>query len=426
MIRVTLPGVEGEGTSTFAPLRANIQHDLFASWGGSMESVLSHCRRLARQGRLAALLLLALGVPVPAPGQGTDMQDPSFASAVRSLLQYEHLAPKCSSLSSRDSVAVEAWKDDNDVDVLHRRIGELEADPLHAPSILGVRADLQRRFGDTTFMACRMVTLTIRSREAQFASVTQVLAAAASSPAWPPPPVGTPSTESPSPESASQVSRPEPLSDPSGGVNPALDVLDSFGFDSRPRMGGGGFMTVDIYPVVLFRNGDALTDVKGLSHPDGLAGHRRASPDRWTEWRRTGGRIELRKASGWTALAFPTTYDRLPDGFRLEGLYRSVSGAGTVATGGNQSVIAWSEYTFTPDGRVTRGGGAGSTSGEGGGSVVAGAMAPRAHGTYRVEGLMLHMQFEDGSRESRVLITDPNDARRAIWLDGEGYVQRSR
>ena len=39
---------------------------------------------------------------------------------------------------------------------------------------------------------------------------------------------------------------------------------------------------------------------------------------------------------------------------------------------------------------------------------------------------MLHISYADGSAEHRILIADPKDPKGAIWLDGQGYVQRRK
>lgn len=96
-------------------------------------------------------------------------------------------------------------------------------------------------------------------------------------------------------------------------------------------------------------------------------------------------------------------------------------------------MAAWTEYRFTADGQVQRRGGAGSRAetpgdtnpGTGtGGSVVTNSVAPNRRGRYRIAGLALHIDYDDGSREQRILIADPKGLLGAIWLDGHGYVQR--
>lgn len=39
-------------------------------------------------------------------------------------------------------------------------------------------------------------------------------------------------------------------------------------------------------------------------------------------------------------------------------------------------------------------------------------------------GITLVITYHDGSTESRIIVTDPKDAKGAIWLDGVGYSRR--
>ena len=41
-----------------------------------------------------------------------------------------------------------------------------------------------------------------------------------------------------------------------------------------------------------------------------------------------------------------------------------------------------------------------------------------------MEGLSLVIDYDDGGQERRILVVDPADPGKALWLDGEGYVQR--
>lgn len=220
---------------------------------------------------------------------------------------------------------------------------------------------------------------------------------------------------------------------PSGNVNPQpssssrpkdlsslVSQIDSFGFDTYATVGVGGFIMQAVRPVVLFRNGDALKEVKGLNYAGGIDAHRRDHPDEWTRWRRSGKGLELQTSKGWKALPFSKTYQALPDQFRLNGTYRSLSGTGNIAVGGSSSVAAWRTYTFSPDGRVMRDGGAGASTS----SVATASSAPNLRGRYQVRGLVLQITYDDGSVEESILIADPSDPKTAIWLDGKGYSRR--
>jgi hypothetical protein len=152
---------------------------------------------------------------------------------------------------------------------------------------------------------------------------------------------------------------------------------------------------------------------------------KRANPEDWTRWRRSGGKLQLESKDGWKALAFQTTYSQLPNNFKLQGLFRSLSGTGNIAMGGTQMVAAWSEYRFTAGGQVVRGNGAGGSGEDFDVSVSANSIAPNRRGHYRIDGLMLRITYDDGSSENRILITDPKDPKSAIWLDGVGYAHRN-
>jgi hypothetical protein len=204
--------------------------------------------------------------------------------------------------------------------------------------------------------------------------------------------------------------------------------IDSFGFDSRMQMGVGGYLYPSPVPVVLFRNGDALTDISGLGFRGGIQAHKLAHPKAWTHWRRSGGQLQLRDSKqAWRKLPYQATYAKLPAGFRLDGTYGSISGTGTAAVGGSDSVVAWREYAFARDGRVVRGGGAGAYAAiAGGGSTAVSSVAPDRRGRYRIDGITLQISYDSGATESRIIVTDPNDPKGAIWLDGTGYTRKSK
>jgi hypothetical protein len=201
------------------------------------------------------------------------------------------------------------------------------------------------------------------------------------------------------------------------------DGIQTVGFDTKTGMGYGGMLTFNPEPVVLFRNGDALRDAEGLNFAGGLAAHKSANPDDWTKWRRSGAAIEIMKSDGWKKITYTKTMDRLPKGFVLQGNYRSTSGTGSLATGGGDAVIAWSNMSFDTQGGFLSGRGAGASSYSGSGSVVTSGQAPNEHGRYSINGYTLMLNYADGRTERRMIVTDPANTK-AIWLDGTGYTKR--
>lgn len=199
--------------------------------------------------------------------------------------------------------------------------------------------------------------------------------------------------------------------------------IETVGFDTKTGMGYGGMLTFNPEPVVLFRNGEALRDTEGLNYPGGLTAHKSANSDDWTKWRSSGGAIEILKGDGWKKITYTKTMNRLPKGFALQGTYRSTSGTGSLAIGGGDAVIAWSDMSFDGQGGFATGGGAGASSSSGAGSVVTSGKAASEYGRYAIDGYTLTLNYADGRSEKRMIVTEAADPK-AIWIDGTGYTRR--
>jgi hypothetical protein len=355
--------------------------------------------------RVPFFVALAIAAPVCAQPRSGPAYETEMKAAMM-LLSFDALAAKCDArggFAGDNAAAVTAWKSANAVDAMRNRARTLQADPASGKDLRTAVDFLTGRVEQSGLDPCAAAVKVTESSEAQFATLIPGLAG----------------------KSAPPTARPKPVKGVAapGPAAPLAGRIDSFGFDTKAGMGMGGFITTEIYPVVLFRDGSALTDVTGLNDP---AAHRRANPENWVQWRRSGGKIELMKSSGWKAMSFPRTYASLPAGFRLDGMFRRLSGGGTMGVGGDQSVSVVSEYRFWPDGSVVRGGRAGAMASAGSSSVVTSSVSPDVRGTYRIDGLTLAIRYDDGSSERRILVADPADPKTAIWLDGRGYVRRAR
>lgn len=54
------------------------------------------------------------------------------------------------------------------------------------------------------------------------------------------------------------------------------------------------------------------------------------------------------------------------------------------------------------------------------------SIAPNRRGRYRLDGVTLYIQYDDGSSEARIIVTNPSDPKAAIWLDGIGYTRAGK
>lgn len=382
------------------------------------------------------------GSATAAPGNAAmpGKEDQAFIQVAVTTMAFDSLLARCtqrSRLSTVDAAQVSTWQLDNRVADIRNEIAVREqAEPWRT------WLEKARRSADSGTATlkgdpCTLTVAATRIPVAQFAkNAPAVLASLGQGSAAPPvrdtsgrlsdapPTTSTPAGSTAT--SAGAVATSGTTAASSEKTAALLEQIDSFGLDTAAAMGVGGFITTRIYPVVLFKNGDVLTDVEGLSYPGGLDGHRRAKPKNWAKWRRNGSTIEITGSKGWEKLAFQTTYGALPPDLRLNGLYRHLGGTGNIAVGGTDAVTAFTDYTFFPDGHVIRGGGSGAQAQGGDFSTVVRSVAPGRRGTYRIDGLTLTITYEDGRRESQIIVTDPKDPKGAIWLDGVGYVQRGR
>jgi hypothetical protein len=369
---------------------------------------------------LAFILAMCIGgVARAAVRSGPDYETDMKASML--LMSFDRLAEQCDAkggFGGGDGAAVDAWKAANGVNAMRARAQALQADPVSGKDLGTAVGFLMQRAAQSGMDPCAAAVKIVGTPEAQFATLIPGLTGSGAA-------KGVPSPGRPALMKGGASLKPS-IAPKAGKAPPLAAQIDSFGFATRVGMGMGGFITTEIYPVVLFRDGAALTDVTGLSDPSGAVANRTKNPSDWTRWRRSGGKVELMKGGAWEALPFPRTYAGLPPGFRLNALYRRLSGGGNMGAGGDQSVTAIREYRFWADGSVLRGGSAGAAASAGTSSVVTRSASPDQRGQYRIDGLTLTIAYDNGSSERRILVADPSDPKTAIWLDGDGYVQRRR
>jgi hypothetical protein len=365
------------------------------------------CPRLLRPPALVLCAWVAAAAAQPAPSDA----EMALARAALALAAFDRLSALCAQgpgFSAAEQRQIDQWQAANGVPQLRTQLQRADAmAPPMRRQVDDAALSVVHRVTRGGIGACAAAVTVTRTPDAQFATHAPQWTASVRA-----------GKDAPAAEPKDQIAAPATGSDLAASI-------EGFGFDSCAGIGVGGMVVIKTCPVVLFKNGDALTEVTGLAHAQGLAAHKASKPKDWTQWRRSGGTVQTVNSKGqWENLGFPTVYPALPKDFRLEGLFRALGGSGTAAIGGTQSVAAWTDYRFFADGRVERGGGAGAAGSAGDVSVVTRSTRTGKAGRYRIDGLTLAIQYDDGSSERRILIADPKDARRAIWLDGEGYVQR--
>ncbi|XVJ69065.1 MAG: hypothetical protein HEQ39_04920 [Rhizobacter sp.] len=202
---------------------------------------------------------------------------------------------------------------------------------------------------------------------------------------------------------------------PTAQVDPVAESIVSFAVDSRLKLTALGSVYLEVFPVALFKNGGALSDTTGLIYPAGLDAHRSKFPALWSQWRQSGADVQVLQSNGsWKTITAANIMPKAVGNTRLAGVYESLSVSSTASFG--LSIIASDKYTFTNVGAVARGGyNVGNSA-----NVSAFTTTPNNRGTYTINGHMLRITYEDGSKEERVVVADPNKPK-YIFIDGVMY-----
>lgn len=351
--------------------------------------------------------------------QQIDANSAEYINAATVVTAYDHFMQSCdrNSLSAADAESFATWESDNLVPQFRAHLAE--TDPNQTGPVWEIRDELANQFESYGISGCFGALALITTPQADLFDTAPAVMAALGSTSD-----SQPQTTTPLPADPKGNQQASTVADADGVAAELRDQIDGFAFDAKYGFGIGGFMTIDVIPVVLFTTGDVLLKIEQLSAVDSIAHGKQSDPEAWSMWRRQGNEIQVERSAGWENLPFTATYSELPSGFQLSGRYRSIGGGGSIAFGGTTSVAAWTDYVFVEGGVVLRGGGASGSSEFGNTSVVVANLPPDQRGRYEINGLMLNMHFENGDSFSYVLVTDPGSDNSAIWLDGVAYTPR--
>ncbi len=160
------------------------------------------------------------------------------------------------------------------------------------------------------------------------------------------------------------------------------------------RVGYGGYTYPTYIPHVLYADG---TVVKEPNVPlDALKFNAltKQQATNWGTYEKRAGRIHITWSDGKKSDYKLTDSQRAIGGSagdKMDGTFRSISGSGNLAFGGNAAVVASSSITFASDGRFTMENVAGSSSS----NVSAYSKADTA-GRYALSGYTLTLKFNNG------------------------------
>jgi hypothetical protein len=183
------------------------------------------------------------------------------------------------------------------------------------------------------------------------------------------------------------------------------ELVEGVYFRSYTTFGVGGMVISDFEPLVFFHDG-SYYEVEGPAIEDmDLAASRRAKPNKWGRWAKGADNFTLTNAKGKSSQhklqggSFFKAFPAEAGSNRLAAKYTRVSGGGNSALGGEMTIAAQTDLSFTADGRYMRASAAGAIgSGKTSGVATSAYSSKPASGIgrYRVERYTITLTEPDG------------------------------
>jgi hypothetical protein len=185
---------------------------------------------------------------------------------------------------------------------------------------------------------------------------------------------------------------------------------------------GGGIYPV-YNPYILFKDGSIYSEPNTLD----LAASRRNDPKKWGVWKMEGGLLKITwnakpakdKFSEWKKDSYKNV-SPAKKGETLSGSFKTMSGGGNTAMGGDVMIVISDTITFNPQGQFTLAKVSGGST-----STVTSYYKGKDAGTYILDGYTIEMKLNNGKIERKFFYFYPDD-RRYFGIGSSVYVPRSK
>lgn len=227
------------------------------------------------------------------------------------------------------------------------------------------------------------------------------------------------------PKKETIINRPEPATKRTGLQN---DKIHSTIMHLEYEAGMGGAIYPVYNPYVLFKNGSIYKDpVEGLNLFDAVAS-RTAEPKKWGTWKMSGDALVIHwplekpkyQNSTWEKSSYKNI---LPakKGEALEGSFKTLTGGGNTALGGDVLVVAAANITFSKDGKFTLAKVAGVSSGR---DIWENTNSKSDEaGYYKLDQYSIELKYNNGKTENRFFYFYP-DSRKHFGIAGSVYMPK--
>lgn len=196
--------------------------------------------------------------------------------------------------------------------------------------------------------------------------------------------------------------------------------------------GVGGMMVAEYAPYLMLADGTIYNDPIISPYKFDVAKSRQLEPKKWGTWKEVGKTIviswpnkekEKDRSETWEKQWF-WARPAMP-GEKIKGTYKTISGGGNTAMGGNVMIVSATDLTFNEQGQFTKASVAGgSNSGDFGVSSTAYAHNDAA-GTYTLNGYSLELKYNNGKIEQKSFYFYP-DSKEAFGVGSSPYVPKGK
>jgi hypothetical protein len=188
-------------------------------------------------------------------------------------------------------------------------------------------------------------------------------------------------------------------------------------------MGGG------IYPVynpyVLFKNGDLYKEPLGSLASLDIAASKTAEPKKWGTWKMNGSQLVVYwpeekpkyQNSTWEKSSYKNVQPA-KKGELLQGSFKSISGGGNTAMGGDLMIVMASNISFNSNGQFTLA----KVTGSSDNNWTTSSNSNEA-GSYRLDGYAIELKYNNGKTEQRLFYFYP-DSRQHFGIGGNVYMPK--
>jgi hypothetical protein len=186
------------------------------------------------------------------------------------------------------------------------------------------------------------------------------------------------------------------------------------------NLGVGGFLTIEYRPYLFFKDGSVYQNLDTSVDKLDVTKSKQQEPKEWGTWKKNGNEFTITWNDGdtetWEEDEWFTT-QAARAGEKIAGSYKSISGGGNVAFGGDVMVFSASNISFDGDKFTYESTGGGTST-----SITAYSSQNKA-GTYELKGNTITLKFNNGSVEKKFFYFYP-DSKDVFGIGSRYYVPR--